>query len=211
VQGNHAAGAVANQADDGRETGPRIPMRQIRMEQEVARWRDREPSCAQIGLPRCAGDRDGPGEDDLDFSGRVFLRPRGSRRRFATRWRRGRPSDQIGGIGEEVAALEAGRLFKRAQRPAALAAVEVDPVAGVLASERDHAGAVLSRRRAIDIGKTPFVAVATAVREVLRHPGVGPVTQASHDGVEVVMDRGRSGGGGIVEVNQGSPALAPRA
>src|SRR5690606_32781064 len=101
--------------------------------------------------------------------------------------------------------------FERAQRPAALAAVEVDPVAGVLASEHDHAGAVLSRRRAIDIGKTPFVAVTPTVREMLRHPGASPVTQAGHDGVEIVMDRGRSGGCDVVEVKQGSPALAPRA
>src|SRR5690606_15296026 len=47
-----------NQANDGREPGPRIPMREIRMEQEVGRWRDRETSRAQIGLARRAGDRD---------------------------------------------------------------------------------------------------------------------------------------------------------
>ena len=72
-----------------------------------------------------------------------------------------------------------------AQRPAALAAVEVDPVAGVIALQRDDAGALLARRIALDVGEPPFVADPPAVREQPWHPAVGGVAQPRDDRIEV--------------------------
>ena len=48
-------------------------------------------------------------------------------------------ADHIGSACEQLTPGEAGRVFQRAQRAAAIAAVEIVPVAGVLALERDDA------------------------------------------------------------------------
>ena len=80
------------------------------------------------------------------------------------------------------------RLLDRAERTTALAAVEIVPVAGVLALQRDDAAALLARRIALDIGKPPLVARPAAVGEKPRHPGFRGRAQPGDDGVEVVAD-----------------------
>ena len=111
---------------------------------------------------------------------------------------------------EQRAAREAGRVFQCAQRPAALASVEVDPVAGVRALERDNAGAVLARRIAADVGEPPLVAVAPAVRKMPRHPVLGGVTEPADDLVEIVAGGFEAERAGVVQINQGSRAPARR-
>ena len=115
-------------------------------------------------------------------------------------------ADHIGSACEQLTPGEAGRVFQRAQWAPAIAAVEIVPVAGVLALQRDDAGALLARRCALDVGEPPFVAHAAAVREQPRHPGLRGCAQPGDDGVEVVADLVRGRIGDVVEVNQGSRA-----
>ena len=89
---------------------------------------------------------------------------------------------------KQIASLEPRRLLDRAERTAALTAVEIVPVAGVLALQRDDAAALLARRRTLDVGEPPFVADAAAVGEQPRHPDLRGRAQPGDDGVEVVAD-----------------------
>ena len=103
------------------------------------------------------------------------------------------------------------RLLDRAKRATALSTVEVVPVAGVLALQRDDAGALLARSIAADIGEPPLVADTASVGKMPWHPGLCRRAQEGHDGVEVVADLRRKWMGRVVEVNQGSRAPVPPA
>ena len=89
-----------------------------------------------------------------------------------------------------------GRVLQRAERTAALVVLEVDPVAGALALERDHARALLARLVAPDVGEPQLVAHAPAIAEVRGHPAPGGRPQPGDDGVQVVV-RGRRPSGRI--------------
>src|SRR5581483_9805321 len=114
----------------------------------------------------------------------------------------------------KLASMQPGCLLKGTQRTAPLATIEVDPVASPLSLEPHDAGAVLAWRVALDVGKTPFVTLATAIGEVARHPGGRRVAQACNDHLEIVARRRRAS---VVEVdharpiNRGSRARARRA
>src|SRR5581483_6463500 len=92
---------------------------------------------------------------------------------------------QIGRVADQLATGAMDGVLQRVDGSAALAAVKIDPVPGMLAGERNDAGAVLARRIASDIGKPPFIAYPPAVLEMSRHPMLGGRTQPRDDFIEI--------------------------
>ena len=96
-------------------------------------------------------------------------------------------------------------MLERAERTAALVVLEVDPVAGALALERDHARALLARLVAPDVGEPQLVAHAPAISEVRGHPARGGRPQPRDDGVQVVVGLRQAEWSGIVEIDHDTP------
>src|SRR5690606_23820212 len=133
---------------------------------------------------RCSFDRTRVAENEGDLARRIVLELGSGGRRLARRctWR---PSGEVSRSGEEFGTCEAGDLLDRADRTATCAAVEVVPVAGMIALERDHARAGPARSIATNVGETPFVAAPPPVWEQVRHPCVGARTQTRDNRIEV--------------------------
>ena len=94
---------------------------------------------------------------------------------------------------EERGAGQPRGVLDGVDRPAAVAGLEVVPVAGVWATELDDAGAVPPWRVAADVGEPPLIADAAAVREDLRHPRRGRAAQPGDDRFEIVARRAGRG------------------
>ena len=204
------AGGIAHDRDQRRVAGARVPIGEIGVEQEVGRVGDLQATTGQVGLARGPTERHRPRQDQLDLA-RGVLGPLllaealGDRMAGAIDRRR---AGELGRILDQRAPGQAGRVLQRAERPAALVVIEVDPVAGALALERDHARALLARLVAPDVGEPQLVAHAPAVPEVRGHPRGGARPQPGDDGVQVVVDLGQADGADATQVNQGSRAPA---
>ena len=101
-----------------------------------------------------------------------------------------RRARELGRVLDQRPSGQAGRVLQRAEWPAALVVIEVDPVAGALALERDHAGALLARLVAPNVGEPQLVADPLAVPEVRGHPRRGGRPQPRDDGIQVVVGLG---------------------
>ena len=169
VHADDRAGPVADDADQRRMAGAGVPVGEVRVEAQVGVVEDLEPALPEIGLGLRAGDRHGMAQDELDLLGGVL--PARSRRR--PRRHREVPGDARGMV-EERGAGQPGGVLDGVDRPAAVAGLEVVPVAGVRAAQLDDAGAVPPRSVAADVGEPPLVADAAAVREERAAPRSRP-------------------------------------
>ena len=184
MDGDNVAGAIAHDSNERGVAGLRLPMRQVEVRQQISVIGDIKAATTQVGFRGRSNDWPGVIEDEGDLARRVAFRLRG-RRRLTDR-SAGRPACQVGGMRKQIASRVSGPFLDGAERAAALVAVEIVPVAGMLALERDDAAALLARRRALDVGEPPFIADAAAVREQPRHPGLRRCAQLGDDGIEVV-------------------------
>jgi len=209
MQPDDVAIPVAHLAHEGRIPGLRLVVRQIGMEEQIGLGGDSEAAAREVVRSRRPRERLGRGENMLDLSGRIPLRRRRHRRRTPLGRARGDAGD-LRRARDQSMAVEPGRLLDRADRPAAVVAVEVDPVTRMRTTQCDDAGAGVPRRVAPDVGEAPLVAGAAAAREEVGHPVHGGLAQTLDDQVEIVARRLEAKREGVVEVKQGSPAPIPR-
>ena len=125
------------------------------MEQEVGSVGDLQTTTGQVRLAGGPSERDRSRQDQLDLARYVLgalLLAQGlcDRVAGAVHWCRAR---KLGRVLDQRAPGEARRVLQGAERAATLVVVEVDPVAGALARERDQAGALLARLVAPDVGE----------------------------------------------------------
>ena len=191
----------------GRIAGFGLPMRQVGMEQQVGPAGDGQAAPGQIPRDRRTCDWLRGGQDMRDLQGGVALGGWWCQRRTPRR-RTGSDARHLGRLYDQRSALETRRLLDGADRAAALIAVEVDPVTGMGAAQRDDAGSHLARRIAPDVGQPPFVAGPATVRKETRHPCLGGLAQTMHDEIEIVAQGLVAERLDLVEVKQGSPALS---
>jgi hypothetical protein len=130
------------------------------MEPEVGRVGHLQAATGQVRFAHGPSQRHRPRQDELDLAGDVLGTLRlgeglGNRVAGVVDRRRAR---EVGRILDQRPTSESGRVLERAQGTAALVVIEVDPVAGALALERDHARPLLARLVAPDIGEPQLVA-----------------------------------------------------
>ena len=204
VQADNRSVSIANLRDECWVAGLRLPVRQVGMEKEVALRRNVEAPASEVVRGGRAFDRPCSRKNVCDLERRVPLRGGGCRRRAPLGCARCDAGD-FGGLDDERPAVDSGRLLDSADRPAALIAVEVDPVAGMRPAQGDDAGARIARRVAPDVREAPLVARAPPVREQSRHPRLSGLAQSLDDQVEVVPRCIAADRLDVVEVKQGSP------
>ena len=200
MQTNDHAGLIANLPKQRRIAGLRFPVRQVRVEQEIGvRWHEKA-AIREIGGGGGACEWHGAREDVGDLERRIALRGRG-RLRCSPFRRARRHAGDLGGLDDQRAAVESCGLLNGADRPTAVIAVEVDPVAGMRPAQRDDAGARVARCGAPDVREAPLVARAPAVRKQPRHPRLSGLAQSLDDQVQVVAVRIAAEWLGVVEVD----------
>ena len=179
------AGGVADDGHHGGIAGAGRAVGEIGMKQQVGAIRIFQTAPPQMLFGQRAGDRPGARQDEGDLAGGIFLlaRLRGSPHRLG--FGGGQP-DQAGGVVEQGAPGEAGGMFQGFQRSAALPGVEVVKAAGILAGQRNHAGAGLPRPFALDVGEAQLAAFLATVGKELRHPTPGLFRQPARKLFQVV-------------------------
>ncbi|MFO1140833.1 MAG: hypothetical protein U1E59_00330 [Amaricoccus sp.] len=153
VNPDDRAGAVADYPDQRRVASAGVPVGEVRVEAQIGVVEDLEAALPKVGLGRGAGDRHGMPQDELDLLGGVLA----ARSRRRPRCRRQVPGDPRGMVEERGAGQPRG-ILDGIDRPAAVAGLEVVPVAGVRSAQLDDAGAAPPRCIPADVGEPPLVA-----------------------------------------------------
>jgi hypothetical protein len=205
VDGDALACGVAHDRDQRRIPGARVPVGEIGVEQEVGGLGKAQPAAGEVGLACRARERRRPRQDELDLAGGalgplLLADALGYRVFDAIDRRRAR---QLRCVLDQRPPGQARRVLEGAERTAALVVIEVDPVAGARALERDHARTLLARLVAPDVGEPQLVPHAPAIPEVRGHPRGGARPQPGDHGVQIVVDLGQADRADATQVNQG--------